>query len=76
MTNSTSLSKSKDELAKEITKSFKEEHRIQLYQYIFQGYEEAIIRKAYEEAKKVPEDRIKKSKSALFFYLLYKYAEK
>jgi len=76
MANSTLPTKSKDELAKEIANAFKEKHRLTLYQYIFQGYDESVIRKAYEEAKKVPEDRIKKSRSALFFYLLYKYAEK
>jgi hypothetical protein len=76
MTNSTLPSKSKDDLAKEIAKTFKEEKRFSLYQYIFQGYSEAAIRRAYEEAQKVPDDKIKKSRSALFFYLLYKYAEK
>ena len=68
--------KSKDDLATEIAKTFQEEHRIELYRYVFQKHDESIIRKAFEEASKVPDSKIKKSKSALFFFLLNKYAEK
>jgi len=67
---------SKDDLAAEIAKTFQEEHRIELYRYIFHKHDESIIRKAFEEASKVPVSKIKKSKSALFFFLLNKYAEK
>ena len=67
---------SKDELAMDIAKTFKEEHRTDLYRYIFQKHDESTIRRAFEETIKVPDSKIKKSKSALFFYLLNKYAEK
>ncbi|MBW1738745.1 MAG: hypothetical protein JRJ69_14660 [Deltaproteobacteria bacterium] len=67
---------SKDDLANEIAKTLQEEHRIELYRYIFQKHDESIIRKAFEEASKVPVSKIKKSKSALFFFLLNKYGEK
>jgi len=67
---------SKDELAMEIAKSFQEEHRTELYRYIFQKHDESTIMKAFDEANKVPVSKIKKSKSALFFFLLNKYAEK
>ena len=67
---------SKDDLATEIAKTFQEEHRIELYRYVFQKHDESTIRKAFEEASKVPVSKIKKSKSALFFFLLNKYAEK
>jgi len=67
---------SKDELAMEIAKSFQEEHRTELFQYIFQKHDESTIMKAFDEVNKVPVSKIKKSKSALFFFLLNKYAEK
>jgi len=65
----------KNDLAMEIAKTFQEAHRTELYQYIFQKHDESTIRKAFEETKKVPVSKIKKSKSALFFFLLNKYAE-
>ena len=76
MTNTQHKSKTKDDLAMDIAKTFKEEHRTDLYRYIFQKHDESTIRKAFEETIKVPDSKIKKSKSALFFYLLNKYAEK
>ena len=69
-------STSKDDLAMDIAKTFKEEYRTDLYRYIFQKHDESTIRRAFEETTKVPDSKIKKSKSALFFYLLNKYAEK
>ncbi len=68
--------KAKESLANEIAKEFKEEERIELFQQVFLRHNESIIRRAYEEVKKVPIGKIKKSQSALFFYLLNKYAEK
>lgn len=76
MTNTQHKSKTKDDLAMEIAKTFKEEHRTDLYRFIFQKHDESTIRRAFEETIKVPDSKIKKSKSALFFYLLNKYAEK
>lgn len=67
---------SKDDLATEIAKTLQEEHRTELYRYVFHKHDESTIRIAFEEAMKVPSSKIKKSKSALFFYLLNKYAEK
>lgn len=76
MTNTRHKSKTKEDLANEIAKCFKEEERIGLFQQVFQRHDESIIRRAYEEVQKVPISKIKKSQSALFFYLLNKYAEK
>ncbi|MDD5715990.1 MAG: hypothetical protein PHF98_04870 [Patescibacteria group bacterium] len=67
---------SKDDLAVEISKAFQEEHRTDLYRYIVQKHEEATIIRAFDEVTKLPASKIKKSKSALFFYLLNKYGEK
>ncbi len=76
MTNTQQKAKTKESLANEIAKEFKEEERIELFHQIFLRHDESIILKAYEEVKKVPIGKIKKSQSALFFYLLNKYAEK
>jgi len=76
MTNTQHKSKTKDDLAKEIAKYFKEEERIELFQQVFKRHDETIIQLAFEEVKKVPIGKIKKSQSALFFFLLNKYAEK
>jgi hypothetical protein len=67
---------SKDELAAEIANAFGEEQRIDLYRRVFDRHAEATIMKAFDHVVKLPAEKIKKSKSALFFYLLNKYAEK
>ncbi|MEW5922360.1 MAG: hypothetical protein AB1746_00080 [Candidatus Zixiibacteriota bacterium] len=67
---------SKDELATEIAKALGEEQRIDLYRHVFERHDEAVIMKAFDHVIKLPTEKIKKSKSALFFYLLNKYAEK
>lgn len=76
MTNTQHKAKRKESLANEIAKDFKEEERIELFQQVFQRHDESTIQRAYEEVKKVPISKIKKSQSALFFYLLNKYDEK
>jgi len=76
MTNTQRTSKTKSDLAKEIAKYFKEEERIELFQQVFKRHDEMMIQLAFEEVKKVPIGKIKKSQSALFFFLLNKYAEK
>lgn len=76
MTSTQHKAKTKEEMANDIAKEFKEEERIELFQQVFQRHDESTISRAYEEVKKVPLGKIKKSQSALFFYLLNKYAEK
>ena len=66
---------SHDDLATEIAKAFHEEDRVELYRYVFRKHSEAVIKRAFEEVKKVPVEKIKKSQSALFFFLLNKYEE-
>jgi hypothetical protein len=66
----------KDDLAIEIAKVFQEEERTDQYRYIFQKHDEATIIRAFDEVTKLPASKIKKSRSALFFYLLNKYGEK
>ena len=76
MTNRSLQSKTKKDMAAEIARNFGEENRLFVYEYVFQNINEAIIKKAYGEAIKVPDEKIRKTRSALFFYLLNKYAEK
>lgn len=59
-----------EELANEIAKEFREEEQVNLYQHICQQYDDAVVRSAFADAMKVPSEKIKKSRSALFFYLL------
>lgn len=62
-----------EELAHKIAKSLKEEKDIKLYLYIVKHYKESAIRRAFQETMLVPDEKIKKTRSALFFYLLKKY---
>ena len=49
---------------------------INKYLICFQKYPEQAIQRALREAKAIPEVRIKKSRAALFFYLVKKYAHR
>ncbi len=62
----------RDELAGEIAVAFREEEQIKLYQHVCSQHDYTAIKKAFDDTMKVPSDRIKKSRSALFFYLLKK----
>lgn len=46
------------------------------YLVCFQKYPEQAIERALREAKSIPAERIKKSRAALFFYLVKKYAHR
>ncbi len=65
----------KDELASMIAKAFGREDSLRQYQTACRQYDVASIEKAFEEANAVPLTKIKKSRSALFFYLLKKYGQ-
>lgn len=67
---------SKDDLAVEIAKAFQEVHRTGLYKHVFQHHKVSDIVKAFDQATEVPAEDIRKSRSALFFFLLNKYEEK
>ncbi len=63
----------KEELAHKLAKSFNEKKDIKLYLYVVNHYKETAINKAYEDTMKVPDEKIKKTRSALFFFLMKKY---
>lgn len=62
-------------LALEIAKEFREVEHLPLYLSFCNKYTEAVIRRAYGEAKETKEENIKKSRGALFIYLVQKYAK-
>lgn len=64
------------ELAKQIAEDFGEPEEIILFTTLFRRYPESLIRQAYEEVKKIPPEEIRKSRVALFLYLLKKYARR
>lgn len=63
-----------DSLALEIAVALKDEARLPLYRMYCQRYEETIIRRALATAQEVPDDKIKKSRPALFIFLMKRYA--
>jgi len=61
------------QLAKKISNDFKEPEKLDLYENLLLHYSVETIQQAYDDVKKVPVEKIKKSQSALFIYLLRKY---
>lgn len=62
----------REELASQIATAFKEIEQIKLYQHVCSQHDYTVIKQAFDDTMKVPSDKIKKSRSALFFYLLKK----
>ncbi len=62
-----------DRLALQIARGLGEEKRFPEYRIICENRSEEIIRKAYDRAINTPVEKIRKSRSALFFYLVNKY---
>ena len=68
--------KTKEELlAQDLAKELNDYKNLPLYLYYCRKYPEPLIRKALGEVKETPPERIKKSKAALFNYLVKKYAQ-
>lgn len=63
-----------DLLALEIAVALKDEAHLPLYRLYCQRYEETIIRRALATVQEVPDDKIKKSRPALFIFLMKRYA--
>ncbi len=68
--------KTKEEvLAKEIAHTFNDMEGIGLYLDYCRRYPEYVIRRAYGEVKELPDTAIRRSRGALFNYLVQKYAK-
>ncbi|HZS45645.1 MAG TPA: hypothetical protein VFC63_11115 [Blastocatellia bacterium] len=63
-------------LAYTIAETFNDSDHLQLYLTYCKKYATHIIQRAYAEAHSIPQERIKKSRAAVFFYLIKQYAHK
>ena len=62
-------------LAEEIARAFDDVKGIRLYLDYCRRYPESIVRRAYGEVKELPDSAIRRSRGALFNYLVQKYAK-
>ena len=66
----------KHPLAVEISQDFKDDENFEYYQSVCQKYPLELINKAFNKVKSIPDAKIRKSRGALFTYLIKKYASK
>lgn len=65
-----------DEFANQLAEDFGEPEEVALFRAMFKRYSEALLRRAHAEVMSIPAERIRKSKAAIFFYLVRKFARK
>ena len=65
-----------DALALEIAKGFNDEKRLPLYRQICSGHSQSLVYRAFKETMNLPLHKIKKSRRALFIFLIKKYENK
>jgi len=65
----------KELLALDLAEELNDRKNLSLYLRCAEKYPESFLRKVLSEVKEIPAERIKKSKAALFCYLVKKYAE-
>ena len=65
-----------DKLALEIAQSFNDEKHLPMYRFFIEKYGAELVKDAFKKVDSIPSEKIKKSKVALFIYLLRKYARK
>lgn len=66
----------KEALAMELAETLGEPDSIEVFRVQAFTYPEALLRKALTEVLAVPQEKIKKSRGALFTYLVRKYAQR
>jgi hypothetical protein len=64
-----------DKLAKKISEELRSPQGLIYFERLCKIYPRSIILKAFEKAMSVPENKIKKSRAALFAYLVKKYVQ-
>ncbi len=64
-----------DRLALEIARTFQEETHLPKYLHLCATYDLDIVKRVFFEVQRIPKEKIKKSKAALFTYLVKKYAK-
>jgi hypothetical protein len=65
-----------DALALEIAQAFKDEIRLPLYRQLCSAHNHSLVFRAFRDTMRIPIFRVKKSRCALFIYLLKKYDQK
>ena len=71
---SNSFSSTKEELlAKDLAEGLDDKANFGFYLSVSRKYPEGFLRKIYSQVKEIPLNKIKKSKGALFNYLVQKY---
>jgi hypothetical protein len=65
-----------DSLALEIAQAFNDERHLSTYRKVCQRRNYSFVYKAYRETMAIPPHRIKKSRRAIFFFLLRAYDKK
>jgi hypothetical protein len=63
-----------EELALEIARGLGEEPLLPIYRSFVLRHPEEVVRRAYQEAMDFPVEKIRKTRGAIFNYLLKKYA--
>jgi len=66
----------REHIALTIAETFNDTGQVKLYTNYCKKYPLAVILRAFAEAKSFPQERIKKSRAAIFFYLVKTYAHK
>ena len=66
----------REHIALTIAEAFNDLGQIKLYTNYCKKYPLAVIQRAFAEARSFPKDRIRKSRAAIFFYLVKTYAHK
>lgn len=62
-----------DALALEIARHFNDESHLFFYRQVCSAYDRNLVYRSYREALEVPEWRIKKSRKAIFLFILHTY---
>jgi hypothetical protein len=63
-------------LAMELARDLDDYQGLPFYIYLSKNYPESLLRKILGQVKNIPQDKIKKSRGALFNHLIHKYREK
>ena len=63
-------------LARDLAAGLDDEENLRFYLSVCRKYPEEFLRKTYSQVKQIPEKKIKKSRGALFNYLVQKYDKK
>lgn len=73
--NSFSLTK-EEILARDLAEGLNDKANLKFYLSVCRKYPESFLREIYGQVKEIPESKIKKSRGALFNYLIQKYDKK